>query len=138
MYFQYFKICQLLYLLQLFPTTFWIINIVVVYLFICKYYETQISLCCAPTCQFLPSWSPTLQVQGSGFSLRGALWATSPSPAEAVVDMASQTQSEDRSHSWNIKGKGTTSEQFQMIYYVHTMTYFSSYRTSFNFWLQFQ
>lgn len=55
--------------------------------------------------QFLPSWSPALQVQESGFSLRGALWATSPPPAEVVVDMVSQMQSEDRSHFWNIKRK---------------------------------
>lgn len=53
--------------------------------------------------QFLPSWSQALQVQESGFSLRGALWATSLPPAEVVVDMESQTQSKDRSHSWNIK-----------------------------------
>lgn len=55
--------------------------------------------------QFLPSWSQALQVRELGFSLRGALWATSPPPAEVVVDMVSQTQSEDRCHSWMSKEK---------------------------------
>lgn len=53
----------------------------------------------------LPSWSPAPRAQESGFSLRGARWATSLPPAEVVVDMVSRTQSEDRSHSWNTRRK---------------------------------
>lgn len=48
----------------------------------------------------LPSWSPALRVQVSGFWLRGGWWATSPPPAGVVVDMVLQRQSEGRSRSW--------------------------------------
>lgn len=95
--------------------------------------------------QFLPSWSQALQVQESGFSLRGALWATSLPPAEVVVDMESQTQSEDRSHSWNIKKEKEAELQDKLcdcaledilkmrdlltvhVYYVNKMPYFTFY-----------
>lgn len=54
---------------------------------------------------FLPSWSPALRAQEWEFSLRGALWATSPPPAEAVVDKVSRTPSEGRSRSWDVRAK---------------------------------
>lgn len=54
---------------------------------------------------FLPSWSPALRAQEWEFSLRGALWATSPPPAEAVVDKVSRTPSEGRSRSWDVRTK---------------------------------
>lgn len=54
---------------------------------------------------FLPSWSPALRAQEWEFSLRGALWATSPPPAEAVVDKVSRTPSEGRSRSWDVGTK---------------------------------
>lgn len=54
---------------------------------------------------FLLFWSRAPPVQEWEFSPRGALWATSPPPAEAVVDMVSRTPSEDRSHSWKIRNE---------------------------------
>lgn len=56
-------------------------------------------------CWFLLFWSRARPVQEWEFSLRGALWATSPPPAEVVVDRVSQTLSEDKSHFWNIRNK---------------------------------
>lgn len=58
-----------------------------------------------PVPNFLPSWSPALQVQEWEFSQRGAQWVTWRPPAGVVEDMAYQTQSEDRSHSYNSRGK---------------------------------
>lgn len=60
--------------------------------------------------RFLPSWSPALRAQEWGFSPRGALWATSPPPAEAVVDKVSRTPSEGRSRSWDGRTKDASGQ----------------------------
>lgn len=73
----------------------------------------------------LPSWSPALRVQVSGFWLRGGWWATSPPPAGVVVDMVLQRQSEGRSRSWCTR-KMETVKFFLRWFHIYKWQHFTN------------